>query len=79
MQIKPFMLVGATIVCAATSIYSLNAFAEEKTGQDYPNEKCELIKKDGSSTTGQCSNVCKDLEVGKKDDAGSGLRTCKEQ
>jgi hypothetical protein len=79
MQIKTLILVGATMVCASTSIYSLSAFAEEQ-GQDRPpTEKCELIKKDHGSTIGFCSSVCKDLEVGKKDESGSGLRTCKEK
>ncbi len=77
MQIKSFMLAGAaaTIFCAAAFIYPLNAFADK--GEEYPNEKCQLNKKDGSFTTGQCSVVCKGLDVGKRD-VNTGYRTCNE-
>jgi hypothetical protein len=76
MQGKIYRLVGAAIFCAATLICPLNAFAPEK-GQDRPDEKCQRNNKNGSTTTGQCSSVCKDLDVGGKD-VNSGYRTCKE-
>ena len=40
-----------------------SAFAEIKTGEDFPNDRCSRINKDGSVTTGKCSKVCKDLET----------------
>lgn len=75
MPVKTIGLVGAAIFCAATLICSLNALAE--TGEKYPNEQCQRNNKNGSITKGQCSSVCKDLEVGKKD-VDTGLRTCSE-
>jgi hypothetical protein len=51
--------------------------ADQKTGKDYPNEKCERKETNGSSTYGQCASVCKDLDVSTTKDVNSGYRTCK--
>ena len=77
MQVKTFALVGAAIFCAANLICPQNAFAEKK-GQDFPDQKCQRNNKDGSITTGQCSSVCKDLDVSTTKDVDTGYRTCKE-
>jgi hypothetical protein len=70
-----FAFIGVAIFFATIFITPLTAFADKK-GQDYPNEKCQRNNTDGSTTTGQCSNVCKDLTVSTTKDVDSGLRTC---
>jgi hypothetical protein len=69
-KLKALAFVSAAILCGTTLI-----LAAEKTGADYPNEKCDRKEKDGSITVGQCKNVCKDVEVGTKD-VDTGHRTC---
>jgi hypothetical protein len=54
------------------------AYAVDK-GQDLPNQKCQRNNANGSTTTGQCSSVCKDLEVSTTKDVDSGLRTCQQK
>ena len=72
---KALVFVGSAILLA-TLIAAQPAFAEPKTGKDYPNEKCDRKNKDDTTTTGQCSNVCKDLEVSTTKDVDTGHRTC---
>jgi hypothetical protein len=57
-------------------MYPQTASAEK--GQDLKDTKCQRNKADGSSTTGPCEEVCKDLEVSTHKDVDTGLRTCKE-
>ena len=78
-RLKAVPSFGAAILCATILITPRTAFAEPKTGKDYPNEKCDRQNKDGTTTTGQCSNVCKDLEVSTVKDVNTGHRTCKEK
>ena len=70
-KLKALAFVSSAVLCGATLI-----LAAEKTGGDYPNEKCDRNNKDGTTTTGQCSNVCKDLTVSGTKDVNTGHRTC---
>src|SRR4051812_35930641 len=73
-----FSSVGAALFGAAMFIAPQVEFAA-KQGQDLPGQKCDLNKKDGTSKTGQCSTVCKDLDVSDAKDVNTGHRTCKEK
>jgi hypothetical protein len=69
-------LLAVTSWIILCSITPLAAF-DQKTGKDFPNEKCERKETNGSSTYGQCTSVCKDLDVSTTKDVNSGYRTCK--
>ena len=41
-----------------------SAFAMQNgTGEDFPNDRCSLVRKDGSIHSGKCSTVCKGKTV----------------
>jgi hypothetical protein len=71
------LLVTVVALCSLGTLTSTKVMAEKK-GQDYPGEKCDRTNKDGTTTTGQCSSVCKDLDVDPVKDVNTGHRTCKQ-
>ena len=77
-KLKLFGFTGAALFCAAMLLTPTTAVADQKKGQDYPDEKCQRNNKDGTMTIGQCSNVCKDLDVSTTKDVDTGYRTCKQ-
>jgi hypothetical protein len=76
-RLKFLGFAGLALFFTACFVTPQRASAETK-GQDLPGEKCQRNNKDGTTTTGQCSNVCKDLVVSGTKDVDSGLKTCKE-
>jgi hypothetical protein len=58
-------IAGPPLLCAATWLVTPSetaAFPSVK-GQDKAGKKCERIEPSGSSVSGKCESVCKDLEV----------------
>ena len=64
------------VICAASLLAPRTTYAATKTGSDFPNQKCDRKETNGSTTTGQCSSVCKGLDVSTTKDVNTGNRTC---
>jgi len=75
---RTWWFVCATLLFCALAFVTPQTASAETKGQDLPGTKCQRNNKDGSTTTGQCSSVCKDLVVSDTKDVDSGLRTCEE-
>jgi hypothetical protein len=56
-ELRVLRFVGVALLFFAVTFFTpQKAYAEDK-GQDLPNQKCQRNNTDGTTTTGQCSNV----------------------
>jgi hypothetical protein len=76
---RTWWFVCATLLFSGLAFVTPQTASADTKGQDLPGTKCQRNNKDGSTTTGQCSSVCKDLVVSDAKDPDSGLRTCEEK
>jgi hypothetical protein len=75
---KAFGLVVAAVIAATLLTPRPAGGAPPQQGGDLPGQSCQRNNKDGSITTGLCSNVCKNLDVSTTKDVNTGKRTCTE-